>query len=146
MGAITLQRDNLDLGRSEVVLKNIKIGKSRSRRVPITDLGIWAVQAMPAVSDFVFYNPDTLQPWTGDAVAIPWEHAREAAGHPEICVHDLRHAYAIKLAELGCPMHYISEMLDHTSVDFTRKRYARFSPEAASKHVLKLLKGARGSK
>lgn len=144
--AITLTRDQLDLAKCEVVLKNIKIGKSRSRRVPLTDLGLWAVQAMPQVGEYVFYNPDTLEPWTGDAVAIPWERAREAVGHPRLCIHDLRHAYAIKLAEAGCPMHYISEMLDHTSVDFTRKRYARFSPEAASKHVLKVLQGLRGKK
>ncbi len=124
--AITLHPDQLDLSRCEVVLKNIKIGKSRSRRVPLTDLGIWAVQAMPRVGEYIFYNPDNLKPWTGDSVALQWERAREAAGHPRLWIHDLRHAYAIKLAEAGCPMHYISAMLDHSSVDFTRTRVRAF--------------------
>lgn len=57
-----------------------------------------------------------------------------------------RHAYAIKLAESGCPMHYISEMQGHHSVDFTRKTYAKFSPESASKAVRTVLQGLRGGK
>ena len=58
-------------------------------------------------------------------------------------IHDLRHAYAIKLAESGCPMHFISEVLGHSSTEFTRKRYARFSPESASRAVLRVLEAVR---
>ncbi len=50
-------------------------------------------------------------------------------------IHDPRRAYGIKLAERGCPMHFISEVMRHHSVDFTRRRCARFSPESASKAV-----------
>lgn len=86
--AINLQRRQLDMARAEVVFTFTKNGKSR--RVPLTDLGIWAVQAMPTVSDWVFYDPDTLKPWTGDAVALRWERARKCAGHPWLWIHDLR--------------------------------------------------------
>jgi hypothetical protein len=55
----------------------------------------------------------------------------------------LRHAYGIKLAEEGCPMHYISEVMGHHSIDFTRKHYARFSPESASRAVLRVLEGSK---
>ena len=41
--------------------------------------------------------------------------------------------------EDGCPMHFISAMLGHHSVRFTAKRYARFSPESASRAVLRVL-------
>ena len=47
-------------------------------------------------------------------------------------------------AEAGCPMHFISEVLGHSSIEFTRKRYARFSPESASRAVLRVLEAARG--
>jgi len=55
----------------------------------------------------------------------------------------LRHAYGIKLAEQGTPMHFISEVMGHYSVEFTRKHYARFSPDSASRAVLQALKGGK---
>ena len=91
----------------------------------------------------IFYHPTTLKPWNPDSVAIPWERARKKA-NSSLRIHDLRHAYAIKLAESGCPMHFISEVLGHSSTEFTRKRYARFSPESASRAVLRVLEAANG--
>jgi hypothetical protein len=41
-------------------------------------------------------------------------------------------------------MHFISEVMGHGSIDFTRKQYARFSPQSASKAVLKALEGGAG--
>jgi integrase len=57
--------------------------------------------------------------------------------------HKLRHAYGIKLAERGRTMHFISEVMGHHSVDYTRKQYARFSPESASRAVLYVLEGEK---
>ena len=37
----------------------------------------------------------------------------------------------------------ISEVLGHHSIDFTRKHYARFSPDSASKNVLRVLEGRK---
>ncbi len=59
----------------------------------------------------------------------------------QLRIHDMRHAFGIKLAEEGCPMHYISEVLGHHSIDFTRRHYAKFSPDSASKSVLRVLEG-----
>ena len=52
-------------------------------------------------------------------------------------------AYAIKLAEEGTTMHFISEVLGHHSSEFTRMRYARFSPGSASRTVLRVLQGRK---
>ena len=68
----------------------------------------------------------------------PWARARKKI-NSALRIHDLRHAFAIKLAESGCPMHFISEVLGHSNTEFTRKRYARFSPESASRAVLRAL-------
>jgi integrase len=38
-------------------------------------------------------------------------------------------------------MHFISEVMGHHSVDFTRRVYAKFSPESASRAVLRALEG-----
>jgi len=84
-----------------------------------------------------------------------WDHARQQAakaspGEASYCIslrmHDLRHAYAIMLAEEGCPMHFISEVLGHYSVEFTRRRYARFSPDSAVQRVLTVIEGRKGAK
>jgi hypothetical protein len=40
-------------------------------------------------------------------------------------------------------MHFISEVMGHHSLDYTRRQYARFSPESAAKAVLKSLEGEK---
>lgn len=135
---LSLTHEQLDLGRGEVVLRdNTKNGKDR--RVPLTKRALWAINAMPKASKYVFYHPDSLTRW--DSCRKPWIKAREAAGHPWLRAHDLRHAFGIRLAEQGCPMHFISEVMGHHSVDFTRRVYAKFSPESASRAVLRALEG-----
>jgi len=93
------------------------------------------------VSNYVFYYPESLTRW--HTCRDAWEEARKAAGFPWLRIHDLRHAYAIRLAESGCEMHYISEILGHHSIDFTRKRYAKFSPQSAARAVLKALESGK---
>lgn len=141
--AITLRKSQLDFARAVVTFhRNTKSGKSR--QVPLTESALVAVSAMPTNGESIFYHPDTLKKWTGDSVAIPWEKAREEA-KSGLRIHDLRHAYGIKLAEQGCPMHFISEVMGHHSVDFTRKHYAKFSPESASRAVLRVLEGRKAA-
>ncbi len=148
--AITLVRSQIDYARAQVVFhSNTKNGKSR--QVPLTELALWSLSAMPRRGETVFYNPDDMKRWTGDALDYRWEKAREQvtigegedAHSSELRIHDLRHAYGIKLAEAGCPMHYISEVMGHHSIDFTRKHYAKFSPESASRAVLRVLEGKK---
>jgi integrase len=137
--AIGLKLNQVDFARSVVTFHGeTKSGKSR--QVPLTDRALWAVQVIPSHGPTVFYHPRYLEPYTGDGLDWFWDKAR---GESKLRVHDLRHAFAIKLAEEGCPMHYISEILGHHSVDFTRRRYARFSPESASRAVLRVLQGRK---
>jgi site-specific recombinase XerD len=65
------------------------------------------------------------------------------ASNASIVLRHLRHAYGIKLAENGCAMHFISEVMGHPSVDYTRKQYASFNPESASEAVIGVLEGGR---
>jgi integrase len=140
--AISLRRTQLDFARAQVVFhSNTKNGKSR--QVPLTEAALCAIASMPAHGSTVFYHPETLKQWTGDSISKPWEKAREAAAHEGLRIHDLRHAYGIRLAEEGCPMHFISEVMGHHSIDFTRRNYARFSPDSASRAVLKVLEGRK---
>jgi integrase len=142
--AISLKWSQVDYARAQVVFhSNTKNG--RSRQVPLTQAALCAIAAMPKRGETVFYHPDTMKIWNGDSIAIPWEKARGLV-KSDLRIHDLRHAFGIKLAEEGCPMHYISEVLGHHSIDFTRKHYAKFSPESASRAVLRVLQGTKGAK
>jgi len=118
---------------------NTKNGKDR--QVPLTRRAIDSIETMPKVSVYVFYHPESLTRWKN--CRKPWNEARERAGHSWLRIHDLRDAYAIRLAEAGCEMHFISEVLGHHSIDFTRKQYARFSPQSAARAVLRVLEGEK---
>ena len=136
--AVSLRRDQIDFARRIVTFTgDTKSGKSR--QAPLTDAALKAITDMPVHGSHIFYNPNTLNPWRGDTLLRVWEKAR---GKSKLRIHDLRHAYAIRLAESGCAMYYISEVLGHLSgVDFTHHRYARFSPESAMRAVLYALEG-----
>jgi integrase len=107
--AITLRRTQLFIpdDPAKAVVTFHKITKNnKSRRVPLTEKAIWAVNAMPEHGGFVFYRPDTMKPWDGDAVDWFWEKARknvlvyddeEGESAPsKLRVHDLRHAYVLR--------------------------------------------------
>jgi integrase len=147
--AISVTLSQIDFAR-QVVTFHTNTKSGRSRQVPLTEKGLWAVQALPAFGPTVFYHPEHMKPWTGDGLAIFWEKARTAFDEEKLrekCgtlrIHDLRHAFAIKLAEEGVAMHHISEVMGHHSTEFTRIRYARFSPESSNRAVLRVLQGRK---
>jgi integrase len=144
--ALTLKHWQIDLKNQTVVFTPSDTTKTKSRKarnVPLTDPAIEAIRAMPQLlgCDLVFYHPDSLGRWA--EARDPWEKARKAAGHQWLQIKDLRRAYGIRLAEAGCPMSYIKEVMGHASVATTEKYYAHYSPQSAVKHVLAVLQGGR---
>ena len=129
---LSLKHYQVDWERREVLFHDIT-KNGRDRRVPLSEKALKAIRAFPKASEYIFYHPESQTRW--DTAHKLWEEAREAAGYPWLRIHDLRHAYAIKLAEAGCPMHFISEILGHHSLEFTRRQYAKFSPESAANAV-----------
>lgn len=139
--ALSLQWHQVDLRNDAVVFHKTKSGKPRT--VPLTAEAIKAIRALPRTSktQYVFYQPESMTRWS--EAKGPWNRARKAAGHTWLRIHDLRHAYAIKLVEAAVPMEVVSEMLGHYSIDFTRKNYAKYSPSWAGKVVLAALEGGQ---
>lgn len=143
--AKNLEWHRVDMEKRIVNFVRTKTDKARS--VPLTDGAMAALEAMPKTSQYVFAHAHTGRPWTDANMTYIWRMARRQVvrsdgenAHPtQLRIHDLRHAYAIKLAEAGCPMHFISEVLGHHSIDFTRKYYAKFSPESAINTVMQFL-------
>jgi integrase len=139
--ALSLKWHQVDLKNCVVVFFKTKGNKVRS--VPLPAEALAAIKAMPRTSktDYVFYHPESLTRWS--EAKGPWNKAREAAKHDWIRIHDLRHAYAIKLAEAGVPMEAICEMLGHHSIDFTKKYYAKYAPSWTGRVVLAALDGGK---
>ena len=158
--AIGLRHDQIDYARNVVTFhtsrrRGTRTKNGKIRQVPLTSDALAAIQSVPQNGSTVFYHPDSLEPWRDRTLDSFWDRARRrsAKANPEeasncnsLRMHDLRHAYAIMLAEEGCPMHFISEVLGHYSVEFTRKRYARFSPDSAVQRVLTVIEGRKGTK
>jgi integrase len=144
--ALSLKPDQVNITSDPPVAvfrDNTKNGKSR--QVPLTRDAIDAINKMPkGVSNYVFYHPESLTRWH-DCRKV-WEEARQAAGFPWLRIHDLRHAYGIKLREGKTEMHDISAVLGHHSIDFTAKHYAKYGPESTAKRVLKVLEGGKSDR
>ena len=152
--AFSLREEQLDFSREVVTFhtsqrRGTQTKNKKTRRVPLTDAAIDAIQSVKKQGTTVFYNPHTGSPWRHQTLYRFWDNARQLAAKDNmddayLClslrIHGLRHKYAIMLAERGCPMHFISEVLGHYSIEFTRRRYARFSPESATESVRDFLK------
>jgi len=143
--ALSLKRWQVNIAKEEVIFTD-NTKSDRFRYVPLPQEAIEAIEAMPPHpnTEYVFYNPNTGERWYD--CRKPWLAARKAAGVPSLTVKDLRKAYGIKLAESGCPMHYIQAVLGHASVRTTERYYAVFSPQSAKKQVLRVLQGGKAQR
>lgn len=142
--ALSLQWPQVDLRNRVVVFHRTKSGKPRS--VPLTAEAVRAIHALPRTSktQYVFYQAESMTRWS--EAKGPWNRAREAAKHEWLRIHDLRHAYAIKLVEAGVPMEVVSEMLGHHSISFTQQHYAKYAPTWSGRVVLAALEGGKKRK
>ena len=64
----------------------------------------------------------------------------EAAGLKHRRLHDLRHTYASLLLSDGAPVAYVSEMMGHSSIELTVKRYGHLMPKR-NRHYVNALPG-----
>jgi len=111
--AMKLRPDQLDYARQVVTFytsarRGTRTKNGKVRQVPLTEDALAAVQALPRQGPTVFYNPETLEPWRERTLDKYWEKARlfakvDTEEDKQSCIslrtHDLRHAYAITLAE-----------------------------------------------
>jgi len=74
-----------------------------------------------------------------------WNAAREAAGMPELRLHDLRHAFGSWLIERGAAPSVVRDLMGHSSLAVT-SRYVQAAPEGAARAVRLLpARGWRGA-
>lgn len=130
---LELTWDRVDFRRGRIMLEKPGVRAPRKGRaiVPMNDfLRAHLLEAKKqALSDYVIE-------WNGKpvkSVRRAMQAAVAAAGIPKATPHDLRHTAAVHMAEAGVPMEEISQYLGHSSVEVTRKIYARYSPDYLKK-------------
>lgn len=75
---------------------------------------------------YVFPNPRTEKPY--QCIFNAWKKVREAAGLPNLRIHDLRHSYASTLVNNGVALYDVQKLLGHSDIK-TTQRYAHLSSE-----------------
>lgn len=76
---------------------------------------------------YVFFTMDGKQPKVIDTTTLTnWAHKiGEMIGIPSLHPHDFRHSGSQLLKLSGCPIEQISELLNHSGLDVTKKFYLR---------------------
>jgi integrase len=120
--ALTLGWDHVDFGRGVATLPDTKVGRS------VRQLGAPALAVLDSMrayrqagNRFVFPGAKPGSHFTDTARV--WDAVRNAAGLPEIRLHDLRHAFASVAASGGLTLTLIGSLLGHTDAS-TTARYA----------------------
>lgn len=112
-----LKWEDVFLNKNYLIALNTKNGKSRE--LIITKQMKKELKAMPRLSEYVFTNPVTKQPYKD--FKSTFRRAVKAAGIPYITFHELRHSTASRLNELGVDLATIQEYLDHSDARTTQR-------------------------
>ncbi len=115
--------ENVDLDRRTLYLPTSKTG--RSRYVPLAGAALEVIGELPRKGLFLFPNPRNPSKHL-TTVKHGWQAAREAAGLPDLRIHDLRHSAASFMVNSGVDLFAVGKVLGHASVQSTQ-RYSHLS-------------------
>ncbi len=128
--------------RARMVNQRIWTPKGRKfREVPLSQRALEimeqvAAETRPQPADFVFPNsggcPYVRRHDAGAGAGKGWlpDAIRSAGLKGRINLHGLRHLFAVRLLTRGVPITVVSELLGHSSIELTVKRYGRYSSDA----------------
>jgi len=129
MEALSAEWKNID---QQNRLWRIPAAAAKSKRVksiPLNDAAISVLSQLETEGKFehVFINIKTGKPFVN--VHKVWERLREAAGMPNLRLHDLRHAHATLLINAGRTLYEVQHILGHSDPKVTQ-RYAHLSTKS----------------
>lgn len=107
----------------------IPMSKSgKSRHVPLSQRALELLAQLPRWEGcpYVVPNPETLKPFV--QIHRSWNNARQAAGLPDVRMHDLRHSMASNMINSGRSLYEVAKVLGHSQLK-TTQRYAHLSQE-----------------
>lgn len=123
---------NLDWSQIDFTNRYIKVEKTKSgkaRTIPTNSLVLNTLRQLEQKKDhyeYIFWNSKSNKP-TQDVRKV-FKKSCEAAGIKDLRFHDLRHNFASSLVENGVDIVTVSELLGHSNINLTAKRYSHPSP------------------
>jgi len=76
-------------------------------------------KALVAIDKLIWAVPDTREPFV--SIKHGWQGARDAAGLPDLRIHDLRHSAASFMVNSGVDLFAVGKVLGHASVQSTQR-------------------------
>ncbi len=108
---------NVDLDRRTLFVPMSKTG--RSRHVPLAQAALDVISTLPK-GTFLFPNPrDPARHLT--TIKHGWQTARDAAGLPDLRIHDLRHSATSFMVNSGVDLFAVGKVLGHANVASTAR-------------------------
>ncbi|MFC2142619.1 tyrosine-type recombinase/integrase [Acidobacteriota bacterium] len=134
-----LKWSQVDFDRGYIKVEKSKSGKARA--IPMNsevDSVMRALSSNKVHENFVFWNSKSKAPIQD--IRKAFARSRKAAGIHGFRFHDLRHNFATSLVENGVDIVTVSELLGHSNINLTAKRYSHPSPSHKQLAVESLVK------
>jgi integrase len=127
---LSLKWANVNLAGHFIFIEDSKSG--RSRRVPISPGVVATLRALPKISEYLFFNPDTKS-FVRD-VKTAFHAACRRAKIAGLRFHDLRHTAFSAMVRKGVDLVTVSKIAGHASIQMT-VRYSHPTPENMQRAV-----------
>lgn len=103
--------EHVDLDRQSLLIPTSK--NNTSRRVPLSSAAIEVIKALPKYekSPYLFTSVKTMTKFV--SFKKSWQTARQAAGMPELRLHDCRHSAASLWINSGVDLYTVGNLLGH---------------------------------
>lgn len=124
---LTLQWGWLDLEAGTARLPDSKTG-AKTLYLPAPALEVLAALPREAANPHVLPGERAGAPFVG--IQKPWQRVRQAAGLPDVHLHDLRHSFASVGVAAGDSLFIVGKLLGHKQAS-TTERYAHLAPDPA---------------
>jgi integrase len=127
---LQLRWSEVDLERRRLTLPPERTksgGKTGERRIALSEAAVAILAGTPRMSEVVFPSSIDL---TKAAIGLPksWRKIRDAAGMPDLRLHDLRHSFASFALANGASLSLIGKALGHSTLRVT-ERYAHLGED-----------------
>lgn len=122
---LSMRWENVDTDKRMLFIPTSKTGKSR--RLPLPQAAVDIIDAVPKGTPFLFPNPRNPKAHLR-SIKHGWQAAREAAGLPDLRIHDLRHSAASAWINNGVGLATVGKLLGHANLA-SSARYSHLSDD-----------------
>ncbi len=114
-----LKWSDIAFNRDIIIIPQSKSKNKRTKKVPMNNLVVEALQGLERKHDYVFCDPKTGIPF--DSIKTTFRKALRRAGMEDVRFHDLRHTAATIMVTSGVDLVTVKEILGHSSIEMTMR-------------------------